>query len=152
MRLSSARVSCHVGLAIRVSDLPSINRLESWIIYLVGAPLAGRISDKIVVKWRERRGGVWYPEDRLRAAIHSALFLVPLSVLCSGLLTQFVDGNIGLFLNLVCLFVNGMGVSMHIRSHIFLWCFAIFAYRLILYSVHRLHTQSILCTTAALKL
>jgi hypothetical protein len=75
------------------------------------------MSDKVLVKWRGRRGGVWYPEDRLRAAIPGALFLVPLSVLCSGLLTQFVDGKIGLFLNLVCLLVNGLGVSIHIQSY-----------------------------------
>jgi len=68
------------------------------------------MSDRSVVKWRERRGGVWYPEDRLRAAIPGALFLVPLSVIFSGLLVQFVPGKIGSILNLVCLFVNGFGV------------------------------------------
>ncbi|KAF8875624.1 MFS general substrate transporter [Infundibulicybe gibba] len=79
---------------------------------MIGAPLAGRISDKIVVKWRQRRGGVWYPEDRLRATLIGAMFLVPLSVLFSGLLSQFVGGKIGLILNLFCLFVNGIGVDM----------------------------------------
>jgi MFS family permease len=88
------------------------------MLYLVGAPLAGRISDKVVIKWRERRGGVWYPEDRLRATMSGALFLVPLSVLCSGLLTQFVDGKIGLILNLMCLFMNGVGVGVTIDSQI----------------------------------
>ncbi|KAF8888354.1 major facilitator superfamily domain-containing protein [Infundibulicybe gibba] len=79
---------------------------------MIGAPLAGRISDRIVVKWRQRRGGVWYPEDRLRATLIGAMFLVPLSVLFSGLLSQFVGGKIGLILNLFCLFANGIGVDI----------------------------------------
>jgi MFS family permease len=78
---------------------------------LVGAPLAGRLSDRIVVYYRKKRG-VWYPEDRLRAALPAALILVPLSVLISGLLTEYVPGTLGLTLNLVCLFVNGFGVIL----------------------------------------
>ncbi|EAU80827.1 hypothetical protein CC1G_04937 [Coprinopsis cinerea okayama7 len=53
---------------------------------MLGAPIAGRISDHLVVKWRSKRG-MWYPEDRLRAALPGALFLVPLSVLFAGFLT-----------------------------------------------------------------
>ena len=76
---------------------------------LVGAPLAGRLSDRIVVYYRKKRGGEWYPEDRLRATLLGAL-IVPLSVLASGLLTEYVPGTLGLTLNLVCLFMNGFGV------------------------------------------
>ncbi|TFK35473.1 major facilitator superfamily domain-containing protein [Crucibulum laeve] len=79
---------------------------------MIGAPLAGRISDRIVVRWREKRGGVWYPEDRLRATLSGALIFVPLSVLISGLLTEYVPGRVGLTLNLVCLFMNGIGVDI----------------------------------------
>ncbi|KAF5386894.1 hypothetical protein D9615_002116 [Tricholomella constricta] len=86
--------------------------LPAGIGNMIGAPLSGRISDKIVVEWRNRRGGVWYPEDRLRATLFAALYLVPLSILAAGLLTQFVPGKIGLILNLVCLFINGVGVDM----------------------------------------
>ncbi|KAF9554261.1 MFS general substrate transporter [Agrocybe pediades] len=78
---------------------------------MIGAPLAGRLSDTIVVKYRKERGGAWYPEDRLRATIPGALFLIPLSVLGSGLLTEYVPGKVGLALNLCCLFVNGVGVD-----------------------------------------
>ncbi|KAF9009717.1 major facilitator superfamily domain-containing protein [Cyathus striatus] len=79
---------------------------------MIGAPLAGRISDKIVTRWREKRGGVWYPEDRLRATLSGALFFVPVSVLVSGLLTEYVHGKLGLVLNLFCLFLNGIGVDI----------------------------------------
>lgn len=68
------------------------------------------MSDRIVVRWRAKRSGVWYPEDRLRAAVYGALFFVPLSVLISGLLLRYVDGRLGFVLNLVCLFFNGIGV------------------------------------------
>jgi len=55
---------------------------------------------------------VWYPEDRLRAALPGALIFVPLSVLISGLLTEYVRGTLGLVLNFVCLFANGLGVDI----------------------------------------
>jgi len=79
---------------------------------MIGAPLSGRLSDRLVVYYRKRRGGVWYPEDRLRAALPGALILVPLSVLFSGLLTEYVPGTLGLVLNLVCLFMNGLGINI----------------------------------------
>lgn len=79
----------------------------------MGAPLAGRLSDGIVAKWKVKRG-FWYPEDRLRAAIPGALVLVPISMLFSGLITRYVDGTAGLVLNLVCFFLNGLGVSLSV--------------------------------------
>ena len=78
----------------------------------VGAPIAGRLSDTVVIKWRERRKGVWYPEDRLRATWVGGLFMVPLSIAASGLITTYIGGPIGLWLNLLCLFTNGMGVGL----------------------------------------
>lgn len=83
---------------------------------VVGSPLAGRLSDRVIVKWRQKRGGEWYPEDRLRAAMSGALFLVPLSILCAGIVTEYVDGPLGLILNLVCLFVNGVGVREDVAT------------------------------------
>jgi MFS family permease len=77
----------------------------------IGAPIAGRQSDIVVKRWREKRKGVWYPEDRLRATWIGGLFMVPLSIGASGLITTYVEGPIGLALNLLCLFTNGMGVD-----------------------------------------
>ncbi|KAJ8588637.1 MFS general substrate transporter [Rhizopogon salebrosus TDB-379] len=77
----------------------------------IGAPIAGRLSDVVVSKWRARRKGVWYPEDRLRATWIGGLFMVPISIGASGLLTAYVGGPIGLSLNLLCLYTNGMGVD-----------------------------------------
>ena len=71
----------------------------------------GRVSDYIVIKWRRKRKGVWYPEDRLRAAVVPLAVLVPVSLIAFGLVNKFVDGNLGLGLSLACLFVNGGGVS-----------------------------------------
>ncbi|KAF8061835.1 major facilitator superfamily domain-containing protein [Lyophyllum atratum] len=79
---------------------------------MIGAPLAGRLSDKLIISWRARRLGIWYPEDRLRATLPSALLLVPLSVLLSGVLTTYVPGKWGLIGNLVCLWANGVGVDV----------------------------------------
>lgn len=60
---------------------------------------------------RKARGGAWCPEDRLRITYIGTLFLVPLSILFSGLITRYVDGRLGLILNLICLFANGLGVD-----------------------------------------
>ncbi|KAG1769033.1 major facilitator superfamily domain-containing protein [Suillus occidentalis] len=77
----------------------------------IGAPIAGRLSDIVVRRWREKRKGVWCPEDRLRATWIGGLFMVPLSIGASGLITTYVGGPVGLWLNLLCLFTNGMGVD-----------------------------------------
>ncbi|KAJ7729532.1 MFS general substrate transporter [Mycena maculata] len=79
---------------------------------IIGAPLAGMLSDRVVIKWRKRRGGVWVPEDRLRGTLFGAATFVPLSVVLCGLITHFVEGPLGLFLNLVCFFFNGLGVDL----------------------------------------
>ncbi|KAK7040299.1 hypothetical protein VNI00_009767 [Paramarasmius palmivorus] len=78
----------------------------------VGAPFAGWLSDKIVTRMRKQRGGIWYPEDRLRATLLGAATFVPLSVLGVGLVTEFIPGPVGLSLNMLCLLFNGFGVDM----------------------------------------
>lgn len=78
---------------------------------MVGAPLAGRLSDRVVAKWRKRRGGVWVPEDRLRATLWSAGFLAPFSIISSGLVTQFVEGTPGLVINMFLFFLNGVAAD-----------------------------------------
>ncbi|KAJ6497759.1 MFS general substrate transporter [Mycena sanguinolenta] len=79
---------------------------------LIGSPLAGMLSDRTVIKWRERRGGKWVPEDRLRGTLFAAATLLPLSVVLCGVITHFVPGPLGLALNLVCFFLNGLGVDL----------------------------------------
>ncbi|KAI0713732.1 MFS general substrate transporter [Earliella scabrosa] len=79
---------------------------------IIGAPLAGRLADRTVVKWRKRRGGVWIPEDRLRASLWGAGVFVPMSVLLSGLTIKYVPGTPGIVLNLMWLFMNGIGVDI----------------------------------------
>ncbi|KAF7777726.1 hypothetical protein Agabi119p4_3798 [Agaricus bisporus var. burnettii] len=83
--------------------------LPSGLGNFVGSPIAGRISDKLVVYYKEKRGS-WHPEDRLRVTILGSLIFAPLSVLGCGLVTRYVDGLVGLILCLVLLFVNGVGV------------------------------------------
>ncbi|TFK45914.1 MFS general substrate transporter [Heliocybe sulcata] len=79
---------------------------------VIGAPLGGNLSDRVVAKWRAKRKGEWVPEDRLRATTVGALVLVPLSIFLSGLVTEFVEGTPGIVMNLVCLFFNGIGIDM----------------------------------------
>jgi len=79
---------------------------------IIGSAIVGRVSDHTVIKWRRKRKGVWYPEDRLRAAVIPFAVLLPLSVLGFGLVNRLVDGNVGIMLSLVCLFFSGGGVNM----------------------------------------
>jgi len=76
----------------------------------VGAPLAGRISDLIIVGAKKKRSGVWVPEDRLRASVPGVGLIVPVSLLVCGFCTQYVPGTLGIVLTLIFLFINGVGV------------------------------------------
>jgi hypothetical protein len=74
------------------------------------------MSDLLIIRWKKRRGGVWYPEDRLRTAIRGALLLVPLTMIASGVLVELVSSRVGLMLNLICLFINGFSVCASVAS------------------------------------
>ncbi|KAG1808327.1 major facilitator superfamily domain-containing protein [Suillus variegatus] len=76
-----------------------------------GTLVAGRLSDIVVRRWREKRGGTWCPEDRLRATWIGGLFIVPSSIVASGLITTYIGGPVGLALNILCLYANGVGVD-----------------------------------------
>lgn len=78
----------------------------------IGAPLAGSISDHLLIKYRARRGGIWVPEDRLLITLLGAWFVVPVSVMVCGWTTVFVGGTKGLVINLMGMFFNGLGVDL----------------------------------------
>ncbi|KAG2131233.1 major facilitator superfamily domain-containing protein [Suillus bovinus] len=101
-----------IGLRYGITNRAIIGAcfLPNGLGNFIGAPLAGRLSDVIIRKWQKKRKGAWSPEDRLRATWMGGLFMVPLSIGVSGLLIAYVDGPIGLALNLLCLFINGVGV------------------------------------------
>jgi hypothetical protein len=82
----------------------------------VGATIGGRLADRAVIEGRLRREGEWVPEDRLRATLFGALILLPLSVLIFGLTTQFVPGKFGLMIDIVCVFMNGVGVCTRLSE------------------------------------
>jgi len=77
----------------------------------IGAPLSGWISDLVIIRWRKKRGGLWYPEDRLRATLFG-IFL-PVAVVFSALVCRYLSGDtVGLALNLFCLFLAGVAVDI----------------------------------------
>ncbi|XP_006459045.1 hypothetical protein AGABI2DRAFT_66467 [Agaricus bisporus var. bisporus H97] len=76
----------------------------------VGAPISGWISDKMVIHYKAKRQ-YWYPEDRIRAALFGAY--LPITVFASAYVTEYIAGRLGIILNLVIFFFNGVGVSVH---------------------------------------
>ena len=90
-------------------------------VRLVGSTSAGRLSDYMVISWRKRRG-FWCPEDRLRATTFGGVVLAPMSIIGSGIVTQFCDATTGMMvLNFFCLFLNGVGVSLSAILQLFLF-------------------------------
>ncbi|KAG2121509.1 major facilitator superfamily domain-containing protein [Suillus cothurnatus] len=85
--------------------------LPSGLGSFTGSLVAGRLSDIVVRRWQEKRRGVWYPEDRLRATWIGGLIMAPLSVGASGLITTYIGGPIGFGLDILCLYANGVGVD-----------------------------------------
>ena len=65
----------------------------------------------MIKKWRKRRAGKWVAEDRLRAALVGAMWFTPPSIALFGIANAYIDGTPGLVICLVCLFINGIGVS-----------------------------------------
>ncbi|EPQ54301.1 hypothetical protein GLOTRDRAFT_44234 [Gloeophyllum trabeum ATCC 11539] len=84
--------------------------LGSLLRHPVGSPLAGYMSDRIIVKWQVKWNGIWLPEDSLRAAIPRLHVLAPLSIVCSSFIMEYMPRLSRIILNLFCLFVNGVGV------------------------------------------
>ncbi|KAG1862652.1 major facilitator superfamily domain-containing protein [Suillus subluteus] len=85
--------------------------LQNGLGSFTGSLVTGRLSDIVVRRWRDKRRGVWCPEDRLRVTWIGGLFSVPLSVGASGLIATYIGGLIGLALNLLCLYANEVGVD-----------------------------------------
>lgn len=98
------------AISVRFTPYKTFSVALAQFRFAVGAPLSGILSDRLVIKWRKRRGGKWVPEDRLRATIPGALVMVPVSVLLCGFTTQYISGRLGLGLNCVWLLMNGLGV------------------------------------------
>ena len=89
---------------------------------MVGSPTSGYLSDLLIKCGKRHRGGVYSPEDRLKASWPGLIFLLPASVLGYGLTTEFVGGKLGVGLNLMWLFVNGFAVRAF-RSPLGLGCY-----------------------------
>ncbi|TCD62516.1 hypothetical protein EIP91_006790 [Steccherinum ochraceum] len=106
-------VAYTVGKRYNIDNAAIIGALfiPSGVGSLMGAPIAGKLSDMVVVRMRAQRGGVWVPEDRLRVTLIGASIMAPLSVLAVGFILTYVDGTPGIVLFLVALFVNGLGID-----------------------------------------
>ncbi|KAG1888019.1 major facilitator superfamily domain-containing protein [Suillus fuscotomentosus] len=102
-----------IGIRYGITNEATIGAffLPNGLGSFTGTLIAGRLSDTVVRRWREKRRGTWCPEDRLRATWIGGLFIVPLSIGASGLITTYIGGPIGLALNILCLYANGVGVD-----------------------------------------
>ncbi|KAG1769032.1 major facilitator superfamily domain-containing protein [Suillus occidentalis] len=133
-----------VGIRYGISNKAIIGAcfLPNGLGNFIGAPLAGRLSDVVLRKWQKKRKGVWSPEDRLRAIWIGGLFMVPLSIGVSGLLTAYVGGPNRSFVEFIVSFCQWNGAT---------YCFSkvVFVLNPIgSYNVDVVHTQSAEITAA----
>ncbi|KAF7981268.1 hypothetical protein HWV62_34159 [Athelia sp. TMB] len=77
---------------------------------IVGSWVSGRLSDRSVHRWIEKRSGVRIPEDRLRASLWAGGIATPLTLLGAGLTMQLWTNVAGLVVTLLFLFINGIGL------------------------------------------
>ncbi|KAF5381831.1 hypothetical protein D9757_008335 [Collybiopsis confluens] len=82
----------------------------------ISTPISSFISDR-AQKYRDYRRQALgtptsCPEDRLVGAVVACATIVPLSVLGLGLSAAYLNGVPGLLLNFLCLFLNGVGVTL----------------------------------------
>ncbi|TFK35457.1 major facilitator superfamily domain-containing protein [Crucibulum laeve] len=90
-----------IGICISLTSLGNMTS-SLWM---------GHLADRVVTRWRAKRMGSWYPEDRLRACLLAFPYL-PLSVLLAGITTTYISGVLGLAINLACLFGNGIALIL----------------------------------------
>jgi len=126
-----------IGVAYKIDNPAVIGALfiPVGLGNLIGAPIAGRLSDYMVIKWRKRRNGKWVPEDRLRATLIGGGVCVPGSLVMCGLVTSFIPGTLGISLNIISMFINGVGVDLVLTP-------------IIAYNVDVMHEQSAQLTSA----
>jgi len=79
---------------------------------LIGAPVAGKLSDAKVARYLEKRKGLRIPEDRLRVCIFGAMVALPLSALLFGVALNVLEGPIAIATICLCLMMVGMGVDL----------------------------------------
>ena len=118
----------------------------------VGSSWAGPYSDRVLISLRKGRNGVWIGEDRLRATYLGGAVLAPMSILVSGLFTQFWPGNGSFIPNMICLIVNGIGVSSLKSTSRYVPLTVGGSRRSQLSSTRRARTSLISCMTEAQKL
>ncbi|KAG2066503.1 MFS general substrate transporter [Suillus decipiens] len=89
-----------IGVRYGIKDETIIGAcfLPSGLGSFTGALVAGRLSDIVVRRWRgKRRGGCLWS---------------PLSIWASGLITTYIGSPIGLPLNILCIYANGVGTDL----------------------------------------
>ncbi|KAI5475495.1 hypothetical protein MNV49_001309, partial [Pseudohyphozyma bogoriensis] len=78
----------------------------------VAAQFTGRYADFTLRRWLKKRGGVYIPEDRLRASIVGGALFFPGSVIALGWVIEKSSGPAGLAGCVVLLFVNGVALMI----------------------------------------
>ena len=76
----------------------------------------GRYADYVLRKAREARGGVYKPEDRLRACLEGLGFILPIATLATGWTLQKAQGGGGLAACTIMLFLDGVGLMVSCQT------------------------------------
>jgi hypothetical protein len=84
--------------------------LSTGIGNAVAAQFTGRYADYVLKSWNVRRGGIYVPEDRLRAATWGGGVLLPVTVLGVGWSIEKGTGVGGLVGSIILLVLSGAGL------------------------------------------
>jgi MFS family permease len=104
-----------VGAAFNITNPAALGAffLPVGIGNLLGAPIAGRLSDAALKRNKEHYDSgekVYAPESRLAPAMFAAAVLVPGSAIAMGTIVELVPGRVGIALVCGMLFLHGISV------------------------------------------
>lgn len=82
--------------------------LSPGIGFLIGSVLGGKLSDRAVKRWIQKRNGVRLPQDRLNSGLTTLFGVVPISALIYGWTLQEQVG--GMPVPIISAFFAGVGL------------------------------------------
>ncbi|KAJ5101572.1 hypothetical protein NUU61_003794 [Penicillium alfredii] len=106
--LTSARTIFNPRFHLNSPLVSGLFYLSPGIGFLIGSVLGGKLSDRAVKRWIQKRNGVRLPQDRLNSGLATLFGVVPISALIYGWTLQEQVG--GMPVPIISAFFAGVGL------------------------------------------